>query len=650
MVSDIEHGRVSEAERDEVSPVQRSGPLWMGMAAVSMVVLAVVVRFGGAVSPEVVPGLTRLAAFTLGGLSTAKLAMNVSAAVTVGWLLLTSVFLQAGPDGRLSPQGRRCLRAASLSAVAWAVSTLAVVLFSVADVFGVSPITGISGTLVRSFLVELTQGRALLLVAALATLVAVTAYLPKTPGGTGYLLALTLLGLLPPVFTGHAADAADHALAVYSLAAHILGATVWVGGLVVLVAAAWPLRDRLPEIVARYSTLAGVCFAVVGASGLISAWIRLGGLHLGSSYAALVVAKTVAFAALGTFGWWHRRTGIPALRDGAGAAVFVRIASVEVLVMAATMGLATGLSRTPPPEVAPNTLNLTQLQLGFPLPGPPSVQSYLLQWRLDPLFTAAILAGAVLYAAALIRHRRHDGSWPIARTLAWYAGLLTLLAATGSGLARYSMVLFSAHIVQHLTLSLLAPPLLLLGAPLTLGLRVLPTGAATGRPTRDLLPAALRSRAVRIACHPLVATPLLVATLYGFYFTSLFETSLRNHAFHSLAMAVFTLAGLLFLWPILSPEQSPHRLRPAMRILLPAAVLPFHVLFGKLLMTSDSPLASRWYVGLRRAWGPAPLHDQQAGGVLALALGTVAAFLVVLALANQHVRQNLEDRRPQSAR
>lgn len=279
--------------------------------------------------------------------------------------------------------------------MAWAACTLALIVFTVLDLFGIG-VTRVTGDMMRTFLLDLPQGRALLLVLGAAVAVAVAASLPRAAGGAGYLLAGALAGLLPPLFTGHAASASNHALAVYSLAFHVLGVSLWVGGLVALVTAAPHVRDRLPEIVGRYSGLALASFAVVGLSGAVNAWVRLGGVHLGSRYGALVVAKCAALAALAAMGWWHRRATIPALRDGTGARPFLRLGTVELLIMTATMALATGLSRTPPPENPPDTLDVVALNLGFPLPGR-RVGPYLLDWWIDPLFFVLVLTGAALY-------------------------------------------------------------------------------------------------------------------------------------------------------------------------------------------------------------------------------------------------------------
>ncbi|TDD39210.1 hypothetical protein E1287_03665 [Actinomadura sp. KC06] len=560
--------------------------LAIGAAAIALVVLAMVVRLGGAFGPAAAPGLSQAGALTKVGLSVAKLGMNVAAVLTVGWLLVAAVFVRPP-----SPTAGRCLRAVSLTALAWALCTLALIVFSVLDLFGTG-FTGVTGDMMRTFLVELPQGRALLLVLAVAIALAVAASVPRAENSAGYLLAGALLGLLPPLFTGHAANAANHALAVHSLVAHVAGVSLWIGGLIALITVAPDVPGRLPRVVRRYSGLALASFAVVGVSGVVNAWVRLGGVQLGSRYGALVVAKIAALTVLGALGWWHRRATIPALRDGRGMRPFVRLGTVEILIMAATMALATGLARTPPPENPPGTLDVVALRLGFPLPGPAGPGPYLRDWWIDPLFLVLITVGAVLYGVGVARVR----DWPWQRSASWAAGLLVVLLATGSGISRYSMVLFSAHAVQHILVGVVAPLLLLYGKPLRLALRAMRGEGA------ELLAAAAGSRGLRALSHPAIASALLLLSLYAWYVSPLFGASLANHALHSLAMLCFLIIGLAYF-------------HGTAGTLIPVAVLPLHVIAGVALMR-DGTVHGNWYEDLGRRWGASPQDDQHLGALL----------------------------------
>src|SRR5687767_347620 len=113
------------------------------------------------------------------------------------------------------------------------------------------------------------------------------------------------------------------------------------------------------------------------------------------------------------------------------------------------------------------------------MPPPVSVRSLALDWVLDPGALVLLVLAAGLSVGAVRRLAARRGRrWPVGRSAAFGAGLATMAVATLSGLARYDTVLFSAHVVQHLLLGMVAPLLLALGAPVTLALQ------ASDRPTQ----------------------------------------------------------------------------------------------------------------------------------------------------------------------
>ena len=153
--------------------------------------------------------------------------------------------------------------------------------------------------------------------------------------------------------------------------------------------------------------------------------------------------------------------------------------------MAATVGLAVGLSRSPTP-VARSVPDVSPAKaaLGYELPGPVSV-ARLLDWGQPQLvFLLLVALGALAYARGLVRGRTDGPSWPVGRSVAWFGGLAVVAVATQSGLSRYGAVLFSVHVAQFVLLALVAPLLLALGAPLTLALRTLRAGRGRSRHPR----------------------------------------------------------------------------------------------------------------------------------------------------------------------
>ncbi|MBZ9638088.1 CopD family protein, partial [Streptomyces sp. PSKA30] len=122
-----------------------------------------------------------------------------------------------------------------------------------------------------------------------------------------------------------------------------------------------------------------------------------------SRYGLMVLAKAVAIVLLGSIGHCHRRRTLPALAEGRRRA-FVRLAAGELLLMAAAMGLAVGLSRTPAPAAGDTSLSPSEELLGFPMPPPlgdfPWTPLFT-QWHFDPLFAFGTAAAALLYLAGV---------------------------------------------------------------------------------------------------------------------------------------------------------------------------------------------------------------------------------------------------------
>lgn len=251
----------------------------------------------------------------------------------------------------------------------------------------------------------------------------------------------------------------------------------------------------------------------------------------------------------------------------------------------------------------------------------------------DGLFLAGCAVAALLYAWGAARMWRAGDGWPAGRCLAFAAGLLSVAAVTATRLHDYGMVLFSAHMVQHMILSMLAPILLLMGAPVTLLLRALPRSGPGGA-VRGAVARAVRSRAARVATSPLFAIPLFVASLYGLYFTPLFDALMETQAGHRLMMVHFLLVGLVFFWPVMGVDPGPHRVSFPMRLLGLFATMPFHAFFGIALMMSSEPTVDTF------AAPPASLavdavDDQSAAGGIAWAFSEVPTVVVLVVLVVQ---------------
>ena len=630
---------MADTERHRTVPRGAAAATVVAVGASSMV-LALLVGGG---RPRPLPAGLPDAGVAVGwALALAKVATDLAAIATVG-LLLTAAVLLPSSKQILSGDAARAARLAAWTAAVWAAASLAVLVLTLSDVAGIPLSDALTPDQLWSFATELSDGRAWAVTAVMAAATAAVAGTSDRPFGAWGGLVLAAATIVPAGLIGHAAASGDHDIAVSSLVLHLLAVVTWVGGLAGL---AWYSRTDgryLPLATRRYSALALWAYVAVGFSGVVNAAVRLDAPSdlWSSGYGALVLAKTVAFVGLGVVGWWHRRVSLPRVEQGAPGA-FRRLAGVEVMVMAGVVGIAVALSRTPTPEPATTTLPTpAESVLGLPLPGQPGVADYLFDWRIDSLVTLVLLLAAVLYGRGVVVLRRRDVHWPVGRTIGWYAGLTVVAFATLSGLATYGKVLFSAHMTQHMLLGMLAPLLLVTGAPVTLALRTL-TAAGPNRPAgpREWLLAVLQSRVVRVLTHPVVALLLFVSAPYVVYFSDLFELAMRQHWAHVLMHVHFVLVGYLFYETLIGSDPLPRRASYPMRLIVLFASLPFHAFFAVALMSTDSVIAADYYALLGRTWGPDALADQTTGSAFTWAFAEVPAVIALVVLLFQWARDD----------
>ena len=592
-----------------------------------------------------VPGLPDPGWSVDAGLPAVQALAEVAMVLAIGAMLLAAFLVPPQRSGYLDVAGYRGVRAASAASIAWAAAAALMVPLSVADAAG-RPLRAVLdvGLLVQA-IPRLTTATAWTLTTLVALLVLVGSRTVLTWGWTAVVLGVCLLGPLPVALTGHSATGGSHDVASDSLVLHVLAASVWVGGLVALLALATARGpDRaaaLATAVPRYSRTALVCWLVVGASGVVNAWVRVAPADLFTTrYGALVVGKAVALGVLGAFGLAHRRRTVGAAAAGEVGAL-VRLGAVEVLVMLATVGLAVALGRSAPPDPGSASPSRTELLIGYDLTTPPTALRLALDWRFSLIFGTAAIVLAALYLAGVRRLRRRGDRWPAGRAVAWLGGCAALLVGTSSGIGRYGAAMFSAHMAEHMILSMLVPILMVLGAPVTMALRALPVAGRTRPPgPREWLLAALHSPVSRWLTHPLVTLPLFVGSYYALYFSGLFAAALPEHAAHLFMNLHFLATGLLFFWPLIGIDPSPRRLPPVARLGILFASVPFHAFFGVAVMSSETVIGGDFYRALALPWVPDPLRDQQLGGGLAWASGEIPLLLVVIAMLVQWARQD----------
>jgi putative membrane protein len=255
---------------------------------------------------------------------------------------------------------------------------------------------------------------------------------------------------------------------------------------------------------------------------------------------------------------------------------------------------------------------------------------------------AWLAAAAILYAAGVRRaRRRRPGAWPMRRAAAFAAGLLAALVALASPLAWRGETLLSAHMLQHLVLTLVAAPLVVLGAPVSLALQ-----ASRGHGRRRLA-AIVRSRAVRLLTHPLVAWSAFAATMLATHLTGFYDLALRSSAAHALEHGLYIATALLFWLPVLgiNPVRRLHGWLGRTLYLL-TAMTPMSAISAALVY-ADAPRYPS-YAASARGLGVSALHDQQVAGAYMWVFGSMlmVGATVVLgweALVREERRQQALD-------
>ena len=223
----------------------------------------------------------------------------------VGALLAMS-FLVINKDGFLTTSGERVRQFLRVSASVWVIGALGTIIFTLAQILGTTLSDALDLTVIRSFLTQISLGKYLAAQAFAAVLVLVFSFSIKKIESLIIVLALSIAGLVAPVFESHSASSGSHSLVIGSLVIHVIALSFWVGGVIAL--GTLSAVDR-PVAVPRFSQLALWSAIAVVISGGVNAWARLNFVDAwNSSYAFIVLGKIVATIILVFIGYLHRKT------------------------------------------------------------------------------------------------------------------------------------------------------------------------------------------------------------------------------------------------------------------------------------------------------------------------------------------------------
>jgi cytochrome c oxidase assembly factor CtaG len=231
-------------------------------------------------------------------------------------------------------------------------------------------------------------------------------------------------------------------------------------------------------------------------------------------------------------------------------------------------------------------------------------------WQFAPIVTSAvvILAGLYLWGVVRVARRHPARRWPAWRTGMFLGGLAVVVLATQSGIGAYDDVLFWDHMVQHLMLIMVAPPLLIFSQPITLLMH------ASRNPLHRWVKRILRSRVASFLTWPVFGCVAYTVAVIGAHLTGFANLVQTNQAVHDAEHALFLVVGYLFFLPILGREPIRWRLTYPVRFIILVLIMPVDTFTG--LMLGYGTAGTPGVPAAHPAWAPAPVSDLHLGGAV----------------------------------
>ena len=255
-------------------------------------------------------------------------------------------------------------------------------------------------------------------------------------------------------------------------------------------------------------------------------------------------------------------------------------------------------------------------------------------WSIPPAATFALLLTAVIYLRGWLLMRRAGVPFvPLWRAASFLLGILSLWVALASPLDSFSGFVLTAHMLQHMVLMMIAPPLILLGAPLVPLVRGLPVFAAREF-AGPFLNWRVAMRTGNALIHPAVALIIMGSAMFAWHTPRLYELALASGAWHEVEHACFFLASLIFWWPVIQPW--PSHTRRARWMLVPYLLIGDlqNTVLSAILVFSDRVIYPS-YVTMPRLFGFSALADQAAAGAIMWVAGSTVFLIPAMVIAVQ---------------
>jgi putative copper resistance protein D len=547
---------------------------------------------------------------------------------TIG-ALLAMAFLLLDVEGRVSTSAEKLRNFLKASAAIWFIGVTGSIIFTLAQILG-TPLSGaLDAMTIRSFVTQITLGQYLAFEALIALLVFICTFRAQKILSLMFLLLLSIVGLIAPVFQSHAASSGSHSLVIGSLVIHVIALSMWVGGIFAI--AMLSASDRAIAV-PRFSQLALWSAIAVVISGTVNAWTRINFVSAwNSTYTYIVIAKTIATIALVGLGYLHRKNLEG--KESINWAGFAKLLIVEAIIMAVTVAMGAWLSNTSSPErpgVQEFDAGLTIV--GIATPPEPTWSRVFLSYEPNALIIGILVIMVALYIKGVIILTKRGDKWPVGRTISFALGIAVIDFATSGGLGLYAHFSFSYHMMAHMLLAMIAPIGLVLGAPMTLALRTLPQGRnPSERGVRGSLLAVLHSRIGSFYTNPIVALLIFDGSLFALYFTDLFASMMQSHVGHLFMTLHFLAAGFLFFFVIIGVDPNPRKIPRLVQIVILLAAMSIHAFFSVALMSTTTLIDKGYFASLQTPWLTDLLADQKLGGSIGWAMGEIPILIALVA-------------------
>jgi putative copper resistance protein D len=547
---------------------------------------------------------------------------------TIG-ALLAMAFLLLDVEGKTSTSAEKLRNFLKASGAIWFVGVVGSIIFTLAQILD-TPLSGaLDITTIRSFITQLTLGQYLGFEALIALIVFACTFQAKKILSLILLLLLSIAGLIAPVFQSHAASGGSHSLVVGSLVIHVIALSMWVGG--ILAIAMLSASDRAIAV-PRFSQLALWAAIAVVISGTVNAWTRLNFESAwNSTYAYIVIAKTLATIALVGIGYLHRKNLVG--KESINWVGFAKLLTVEAIIMLVTVAMGAWLSNTSSPD-RPGTQEFDPglSIVGIATPPNPTWSRIFLSYEPDALMIGILVMMVALYVKGVIVLTKRGDKWPVGRTISFALGVSVIDFATSGGLGVYAQFSFSYHMLAHMLLAMVAPIGLVLGAPMTLALRTLPQGRTSSeRGVRGSLLAALHSKIGVFYTNPVVALLIFDGSLFALYFTDLFASMMQSHLGHLVMNLHFLAAGFLFFFVVIGIDPNPRKIPYLVQIVVLFAAMSIHAFFSIALMSATTLIDKGYFASLQTPWLTDLLADQKLGASIGWAMGEVPILMALVA-------------------